>query len=367
MKINKRYIEITFFIVVMFQFYNATASERIYPDIDNGIVMDMQREGIEAARVIAENRIKKAKEEINTLRQKTLRGKIKPAAEGIKKIKHQITIIVATEYSLDNIIKRAVSKVESNEQGYFNRFAEGAQYLGSQIIAPFRSGYGYTQEEKEIALRVIKELVEQQKELIKNYEKEISKKNITFHRRHTLRNHYEEIMDLLDNEIYQQQLITGDAMSIKRKLFWAAVAAGAVVAGAKLLSSPEDVTSSEDLEESKSVETTVSPVIIDHIGLEENQNLENPEATSLENLNVQPKKPSPIFSPSEYLTPKDEYVQLVQRAYNAERALKELVKNGNINSDEARRLQMEIYSLQKEIDEYPFKKLKEAWKQWENL
>jgi len=70
------------------------------------------------------------------------------------------------------------------------------------------------------------------------------------------RNEWNQIKQELENEIYQQQLITGDAMSTNRKLFWGAVGlAGAVVGGtlAKQYLGTQDLSTQVPAEDERSL------------------------------------------------------------------------------------------------------------------
>jgi len=222
------------------------AAESIYPSLDENLL----RDEIAVATAIAEIKVKEAQKIINDTRQQALQGKIAPIT-AVKIIKEQNAIIDSIESALKNKIESAITQVKKadEEQSYLSSFVSGAQDLGSRAIAPFKAGYGYTEEQKKIAQQVIDGLMEQQSQLTKDYEKALQAK-LTPVERDILKDRYNSIIAQLNEDIHQQQLITGAAMSTERKLFWGAVAAGAVVAGMYLLAPGTEITSDvvKDLE-----------------------------------------------------------------------------------------------------------------------
>lgn len=111
------------------------------------------------------------------------------------------------------------------QQGYLQVFATKAQELGKKAISPFQAGYGYTDEEKVAAKHTIKELKKQKNEIISHYE--TVRHDVTDSvERHDLKKSYNQAVTMLDDQIYQQQLITGKKWSLQRKLLWTAMGAG---------------------------------------------------------------------------------------------------------------------------------------------
>jgi hypothetical protein len=102
----------------------------------------------------------------------------------------------------------AVADETEEQASYMSQFIGGAKNLGAGILAPFRAGYGYSEQEKNLARAVIAEL-------------EVLKKDETD----------QAVIQKLDDEIYQQQLISGDAMSTRQKLLIGAAMVAASVAG----------------------------------------------------------------------------------------------------------------------------------------
>ena len=129
---------------------NASATKSIYPSLNSEQVVDKEKEAIIAATTIAQDKIKKAEVAINEARQKALNGEMTSAKAG-KIIKNQSIIIAETKNALKKTIEQSVKKVEAaDEQSYLSYFVSGAKDLGARAIAPFRSGYGYTEDEKKI-------------------------------------------------------------------------------------------------------------------------------------------------------------------------------------------------------------------------
>lgn len=197
---------------------------------------ELLRQEVIFAAQMAEMRKKEAMLIINDARQKALQG-IMSSADVITIIKEQNAFIADIENALKAKMSQVVEDVKAADrvqENYVRSFMSVAKNLGSGALAPFKSGYGYTQEQKETASKVIDGLVEQQEQLTKDYQKAIKAK-LTPVEREILKERYEKISADLNDEIYQQELITGAVMSMQRKLFWAAVAAGAAVAGIYLL------------------------------------------------------------------------------------------------------------------------------------
>ncbi|HSC25136.1 MAG TPA: hypothetical protein VLB80_02865 [Candidatus Babeliales bacterium] len=111
------------------------------------------------------------------------KGKI-TRAQFAKIIGEQDYIIHQADKKLAQLIDNSIKKFEKidAEEGYL-----------TQILAPFRSGYGYTQEEKDRARSVISELKKQQLEINRAYTEEI--KNIfQKDKRDLFKNNYDNLM-----------------------------------------------------------------------------------------------------------------------------------------------------------------------------
>jgi len=211
----------------------------VTPEVPADAVVIDQKEVIQKA--IAETELveQNAMSKMNEARQQLLAGELTPA-QAMKIINEQNSIIAQAKQELKKTIAKSVEKVEKSdaEQSYLNYFTSGAQSLASRALAPFKAGYGYTEEEKELAKKTIKGLKKQKEQLTADYEK-ARKVAPDYTARVDLKKRYDAITTELDNEIYQQQLITGEVMSTQRKLFWAAVVTGGAVAGLAALSSQQ--------------------------------------------------------------------------------------------------------------------------------
>ena len=126
-------------------------------------------------------------------------------------------MIDTIKQGLLELAEAAVVVAEEVEEAksYVSQFMTGAQNLAGKAargaLAPFKRGYGYSEQQKNLARAVIDEL-EELKKLEEN----------------------KAIIAELDNEIYQQKLITGQEMGVKQKLLMGAVIAAAGVAGVVL-------------------------------------------------------------------------------------------------------------------------------------
>jgi hypothetical protein len=153
----------------------------------------------------------------------------------VRKIKTEVSRVVTSKQDLKKTMEKAIEEIK--EGSYWNSFLSGARNLVARMTAPFKSGYGYTEDEKEIAREMIKEFEGPKETLTAQYNDKLKKLNKNILEKNILTERYNAIISQLNNEIHQQQLITGEAMSTQRKLFWATVATGVAVAGATLLAS----------------------------------------------------------------------------------------------------------------------------------
>jgi len=169
---------------------------------------------------------------IEQTRQQLAAGLITPV-EAAKIIGEQSYKIGAAERALKKTTEQAKKDVEQSDaqSGYLSRLTTSIYNAGSRIIAPFKAGYGYSEEEKAIARAIITELETQLKMTIDRYKIAYAQAT-TPQERINLQQAFELTTRALHDEIYQQKIITGEAMSTQRKLFWGTVAvAGAVAAG----------------------------------------------------------------------------------------------------------------------------------------
>ncbi len=173
-----------------------------------------------------------AEQKIAVVKNQLKTGDISPV-DAAKKIGEYNYVIERQKKQLAELVHTEVDKVEAadSEESYLNQLISGAQNLGASVIAPFKSGYGYSEEEQAIARSVLAELYAQLKEIeegsiVAQQQAKSEEEKDKFVQE------YNAIKQTIEEEIHNQQIITGEAMSNNRKLFWAAVGvAGTVVAG----------------------------------------------------------------------------------------------------------------------------------------
>jgi hypothetical protein len=201
--------------------------------VDADTVIDTERKKIEESMIDAEKIKTAATLMINNANAQLAKNEIS-AVEAAKIIGEQNYRIEQAEKMLAQIISQSVEKVQEvdTQESYMSQLVSGIQDFGARIMAPFRSGYGYTEQEKDIARAIIAELTKQLEELEGVYTTKIEAADAQ--NKIKLGNELNIIKQEFDNEIYQQQLITGDAMSTNRKLFWTAVGLAGTVAGGAL-------------------------------------------------------------------------------------------------------------------------------------
>src|SRR5438477_7993840 len=177
-------------------------------------------ESVEKAATIA---INKAQEQLKV-------GLI-TSVEAAKIIGKQTYRIDAAKRALKREAQNAAERViqSDSEAGYLNHFSAGMYNLGVRALAPFRAGYGYTEEEKEIAQAVIVQLEKQLKIITQQYKSRAAQIAKNPQKAVKIRNIFELEAQHIYNALYEQKIITGEVMSTNRKLFWGAVAtAGAI-------------------------------------------------------------------------------------------------------------------------------------------
>ena len=134
-------------------------------------------------------------------------GKITPA-EAAKIIGQNRFKISQAEEELAALTEDTIEQL-----GLGQRFIAGVRNVGQGAVSLARTGYIYSEEEKAIALEIIKEL-EARLENSENLE--------------------EQDRQELENALAEQRAIAGEAMSSTMKRFWAAVGLAGAVSGAAL-------------------------------------------------------------------------------------------------------------------------------------
>jgi len=193
----------------------------------------VEREKVEQAMIDTETLKTAATLAINKAREQLANGEIS-AVEAAKIIGEQDYRIEQANKLLAMATRRAVDTVEQAEveESYASQLMSGARGLGARVLAPFKSGYGYSEEEKAIARAIIAQLNRQLEAIAQEYANK-TKGAATEQARTQAMNEWDTIQKEFAKAIYEQQLITGDVMSANRKLFWGAVGlAGAAIGGA---------------------------------------------------------------------------------------------------------------------------------------
>jgi hypothetical protein len=190
---------------------------------------------LEQAIIKTENTIKNAQTVINTTNAQRAENKIS-RLKAAHIIGEQKNIITNAQKALEIAKQNALNNVSENDAqiSYLAQLTTAASSLGKQIVAPFKSGYGYTDQEKDVARAVIAELEKDQNNYIRNAHQALQNPQLSPANKDALLTEYTETIDAFNNAIHEQQLITGDAMSFNRKLFWAAVGFAGAIGGAYL-------------------------------------------------------------------------------------------------------------------------------------
>ncbi len=106
--------------------------------------------------------------------------------------------------------------------------------LIGKAVAPFKSGYGYSDEQKTAARKQIAELEAKKAEATTIYQAALSVAFGETHKELITHDYKEQIADL-DKQIHEQKIITGEAMSFKRKLILAGIGVAGVTVGGALV------------------------------------------------------------------------------------------------------------------------------------
>jgi hypothetical protein len=166
--------------------------------------------------------------------QNNLLGSQNEDAQNVAAIIAQNEVIVGANQAINKLRAQLVKKVEGTSEGYFSQFVSGLKNIGTKLLAPFRAGYGYSEDEKENAPGIIVGLNAQKAKVIEKYVALTSTKKIETEEQAQLKKRYDAIIAQFDDAIYQQQLITGEKRSTAFKM-GAAVGAAAGAAIAKSL------------------------------------------------------------------------------------------------------------------------------------
>ena len=214
-----------------------------------------------------QSEVNEFRSDINYVCQRYLKAELS-FTDAKKMIKGHIININTILSTLNEQVAAIKKAHEKTDTGYLSSFISGAKNLGKRIIAPFQS------DGKEIIAQIIIDVLVKQQELAKDYEEELKKISVPKVTNGNsdydiLTKRYEELTAYLKEEIYQQQLITGAVMSsMKRKLFWASIAAGAVAAGIYLLAPGTEMTSEmvEKVKEKVAVQPDASITLDTSVG-----------------------------------------------------------------------------------------------------
>jgi len=181
------------------------------PVVNEGVdtVLDEVRSDLEIATNKAAKQITDATIAKNNIRKAVIDGTM-TQEEAAVIIAEQDEAIENIKQGLMKLADQAMAVADKTEEqaSYMSQFIGGAKSLGAGILAPFKAGYGYSEQEKNLARAVIAEL-----EALKKSETD------------------QAVIQKLDDEIYQQQLISGDAMGTRQKLLIGAAMVAAGVAG----------------------------------------------------------------------------------------------------------------------------------------
>jgi len=174
-----------------------------------GDVLDEVRNDLEDATNEAARQITNVTIAKNKIRKAVVDGTMTQDAAAVMIADYDGAIATIKKDLMEKADQAMAIADETEEQAsYMSQFIGGAKSLGAGILAPFKAGYGYSEQEKNLARAVIAEL-----EALKKSETD------------------QAVIQKLDDEIYQQQLISGDAMGTRQKLLIGAAMVAAGVAG----------------------------------------------------------------------------------------------------------------------------------------
>lgn len=161
-----------------------------------------------------------ATQAIDTTRKEFIQGK-KTLAEFTELLHANNARIAVVENDLKKAVEKGMKRVRESEQHMERFFAETKEFeaLGGVLS---NVGMENVQDIKEIARRKTKGLIDQKEAMKRDYES-AKKDAVTQQQQDELKKRYSVIIKQLDADIAEQHVITGEVISIKRKLFWDAV------------------------------------------------------------------------------------------------------------------------------------------------
>lgn len=183
---------------------------------------------IEKALIETEKVHKSATVEINKIREQRAVGQL-ALLEATKLIAQENRRVAVAEKKLKDLTEKAVATVEKNDEhvGYLSQLVLGSKALGSTFIAPLQAGYFASEEDKDIARAVITALEDTKFGMAERYNDMMARSDISVADKKTMTALYQKEVQDINREIYQQKVITGDAWSAQRRLFWGSVALAA--------------------------------------------------------------------------------------------------------------------------------------------
>jgi hypothetical protein len=141
----------------------------------------------------------------------------------VKSIMEQAFIVVLANHTLEKREnqRKANAANQNGQAGYLSQLKD----IGSGLMGKIRALYDYSDDEKAIAREYITALTQQKSKIGEIFnQKKVSARYIA-------------VIAQIDAVIYKQQLITGDVMSLQKKLLVGAVVAAGVAAGLALANS----------------------------------------------------------------------------------------------------------------------------------
>ncbi|HSC25020.1 MAG TPA: hypothetical protein VLB80_02260 [Candidatus Babeliales bacterium] len=215
--------------------------------VTNGQDVDVATQTVASVAILIDKEIKQAEEAMNKARERLFLLKDEkpipepghdipdlPAAIIAEIIKEKNVFIVTKKQQLEKLTKvEKLTKEEKDktwtlQEGYFGKAA-------SVIANAFQ--FGPSQDQRKIAQDIINGLEKQKKELKTEYEllTRYKESGLTVNQKVESKKRYDLCIALLDAEIYNQRLITGEVMSTQKKVIIGAVLGGTALVAAGLL------------------------------------------------------------------------------------------------------------------------------------
>lgn len=160
---------------------------------------------------------RQATQTIDDARKEFIQGK-KTLSEFTEILHANNARIAVVENDLKKTVEKGMKRVKESEQHMERFFAETKEFeaLGGVLS---QVGMENVHDIKEVARRKTKGLMDQKEAIKRDYES-ASKDATTQQQREDLKKRYSIIIKQLDADIAEQHVITGEMISIKRKLFW---------------------------------------------------------------------------------------------------------------------------------------------------